>query len=219
MEFSLITEFKDLGLITWICLATALALVVILTIHFINGKREEQENRHQRTDSTRALVYGALCVALSFSLSYIRIFSMPQGGSLTLASVLPLALYAYWFGPKYGIIAGMAAGLLQFIQRPEIVHWAQPLLDYVFAFGCFGIAGFFRKSLALGIVVGGIGRILFSTISGVVFFAMYAPEGMNPWVYSIGYNTVVLGPDALLAAIIAMLPPVARLFDRVIKKD
>ena len=104
----------------------------------------------------------------------------------------------------------MAGGILQFIQQPEIVHWAQPLFDYIFAFGCFGLAGFFRRSLPLGLIAGGIGRILFSTLSGVLFFAMYAPEGMKPRVYSISYNTVVLGPDVLLCFLIAVLPPVKK---------
>jgi thiamine transporter len=213
MEFSLISEFKDIGLITWICLGTALIMAAVLIPALIRGKGAEAGA--SRTDKTQALVYGALCIALSFLLSYIRLFSMPQGGSLTLASVLPLALYAYWFGPKYGIIAGMAAGILQFIQEPVVYHWAQPFFDYVFAFGCFGLAGYFKKSLPLGLIVGGIGRILFSTAAGGLFFYMYAPAGMNPWVYSIGYNTVVLGPDVLLCVIIAALPPVKRLFDRI----
>ncbi|OQB25443.1 MAG: Thiamine transporter ThiT [Firmicutes bacterium ADurb.Bin182] len=217
MEFTLISEFKDLGLLTWICLGTALIMTAVLISVLARSKKAGEPPDEIKKSATRALVYGALCVALSFLLSYIKLFSMPQGGSITLASVLPLALYAYRFGPKYGIIAGMAAGVLQFIQQPEVYHPVQPFLDYVLAFGCFGLAGYFRRSLPLGLIVGGIGRILFSTLSGGLFFYMYAPEGMNPWIYSVAYNTVVLGPDVLLCAFIAVLPPVKKLMDNIMK--
>ena len=66
--------------------------------------------------NTKRLVYGALCIALSFALSYVKLFSMPMGGSITLCSMLPLMLYAYRFGTPAGLLAGLAYGLLQLIQ-------------------------------------------------------------------------------------------------------
>ena len=57
---------------------------------------------------TKAIVYGGLCVAIAFVLSYIRLYRWPQGGSITLASALPVFIYAYIFGPTAGIAAGTA---------------------------------------------------------------------------------------------------------------
>lgn len=219
MEFSLLEELRELALSQWVLIGVALALVAALWIALVRMHRTRKEQAQpapvQVKDTTRALVYGALCVALSFLLSYLKLFSMPQGGSITVASMLPLALYAYWFGLKQGLIAGVAVGILQCIQQPYVVHWAQFFLDYVFAFACFGLAGLFPRSLPLGLIVGGIGRILCSTLAGVIFFAEYAPAGMNVWAYSVGYNAGSLGPDVIICIVIALLPPMARVFERI----
>ena len=170
----------------------------------------------------RALVYGALCVALAFALSYVKLFSMPMGGSVTLCSMLPILLYGYRFGVGPGLLCGLAYGLLQLLQKPEIVHWVQPLMDYPFAFGVLGLAGVFRKTklpesvgLALGIVTGGALRLGFHVASGAVFFGAYAPAGMNPWWYSFLYNGGYLGVETLLCLLVALLPPVRRALKRI----
>lgn len=220
MKFELLKAFRELMFREWVLLGLAAALVAVLAVLVVRARRAgEREAKPTAPGGARALVYGALLVAVSFVLSYLRLLSMPQGGAITVASVLPLALYAYWFGPRNGIIAGLAAGVLQFLQEPVVVHWAQPVLDYLLAFGCFGLAGLFRRrqryGLALGLLVGGLGRVLCSTLSGVIFFAEYAPEGMNVWVYSLSYNLGYLGPDLLIATLVAWLSPVHRLFQRV----
>jgi len=43
----------------------------------------------------------------------------------------------------------------------------------------------------------------------VIFFADYAPEGMNPWVYSIVYQGSYLGAEMVLTLIVISIPPVA----------
>ncbi len=166
----------------------------------------------------RPLVYGALSIALAFALSYVKLFSMPLGGSVTLCSMLPLMLFSYRFGVRPGLLCGLAYGLLQLLQKPEIVHWAQLLCDYPFAFTVLGLAGVWRNArlpegvrLPLGIVTGGALRLLFHVLSGAVFFAAYTPEGMNPWWYSFLYNGGYLGVDTLLCLLAALLPPVKRL--------
>ena len=47
-----------------------------------------------RSSRTVVLVEGALCIALSIVLSYIRLFRMPQGGSVNL-ELVPLILFAW----------------------------------------------------------------------------------------------------------------------------
>lgn len=165
------------------------------------------------SNSTKKLVFSALGIALALVTSYIKLWEMPMGGSITLLSMLFICLIGYWFGAGYGIIAGVAFGLLQFIIDPYMVSIPQVLLDYPLAFGALGLSGLFHNKkygLQIGYVVGVIGRFVFSTLSGVIFFADYAPEGMNPWVYSIAYQGSYLGVEMVLTLIIISIPPVTK---------
>ena len=90
--------------------------------------------------TTREMAYAAISVALSFALSYVKFFALPQGGSVTLASMLPLMLFSYMFGIRKGIIVGAIYGVLQAIQDPWIIHPAQFFLDYPIAFAMTGLA-------------------------------------------------------------------------------
>ena len=78
--------------------------------------------------NAKATAYAGVCVAISFALSYIKLWDMPSGGALTLASMFPLALYSYAFGLKKGLFAGFCYSLLQAIQDPWIIHPAHFLL-------------------------------------------------------------------------------------------
>ncbi len=75
-------------------------------------------------------------------------------------------------------------------------------LDYPFAFGVLGIAALFKKQPILGVVAGVAGRFVGHFISGVVFFGMYAPEGMNPIVYSAVYNGGYLFAELVISAVL-----------------
>lgn len=203
-------EGKDLTM-----LLVALAVVALLVVLFFVMRASKQHAKNS-ADSTRAMVYGALCIALSFILSYIKLFSMPLGGSITLCSMLPICLYAYWYGPARGFTAAFAYGILQVIQDAYIVHWAQFILDYFIAFSCFGLASLFKKSLPLGIAVAGLARMIISMISGIVFFSEYAAEAgyASVFLYSLIYNASTIGVDTLICVIVALLPPVAKLVER-----
>ncbi|MBQ9983552.1 MAG: energy-coupled thiamine transporter ThiT [Lachnospiraceae bacterium] len=164
-------------------------------------------------DTTKKLVYSALGIALALVTSYIKLWEMPMGGSVTLLSMLFICLIGYWYGLKYGLIAGIAFGLLQFVIDPYMISVPQVILDYPLAFGALGLSGLFcdkRFGLQIGYVIGVIGRFVCSTLSGVIFFADYAPEGMNPWVYSIAYQGSYLGVELLLTLIVISIPPVAK---------
>lgn len=163
----------------------------------------------RKTNNTLALVYGGISIAMSFALSYARIFKMPAGGSVTVASLLPLALYSYMFGAKKGVMAGMIYGVLQIMQDPWIVHPAQVLLDYVIAFGVIGFTGLFRKipnkavGLGAGLVVASILRYLCHVCSGGLFFYAYANQAYDPWTWSFLYNTYVF-LDILIVIIVGI---------------
>lgn len=174
--------------------------------------------------NARMLAYAALCIALSFVLSYIRLFRMPQGGSVTAASMLPLMLFSYMFGPLPGFIAGAVYGLLQFLQDAYFVHPLQLLLDYPLAFAFLGLAGIFRGArfpgklqylrLPLGATLAGFMRLVMHVVSGAVFFAEYAPAGTNVWIYSIGYNGSFVAVDTLICLVILCIPAVQSLAQR-----
>jgi len=190
-------DFAEITPLTWVVLLAIVAFVIIISII----------GKHAKFN-TRAMVYGGLCVAVAFILSYIRLYRWPQGGSITLASPLPIFIYAYIFGPAAGFIAGTTYGLLQLVQDPYILHPFQVFLDYILAFAAWGIAGFFRKNLILGIIAGGLGQIFSSFLSGVIFFASFAPEGMSPILYSIAVNGTVLGTNILICVLVAMIPQI-----------
>ncbi len=163
--------------------------------------------------NTKKLIFSAMGIALAMVTSYIKVWEMPMGGSVTLLSMLFICLIGYWFGAKYGILAGAAYGILQFIIDPYMLSLPQVLLDYPLAFGALGLSGFFcdkKYGLQLGYIVGVLGRFICSLLSGVIFFASYAPEGMNPWVYSTLYQGSYLGAEGIITLILISLPPVAK---------
>jgi len=138
--------------------------------------------------STKIIAETVMFVALATVLSNIKIFSLPQGGSVTAASMVPILWLALRRGPKVGLFAATVYGVVQFALQPYILHLAQVLLDYPLAFGLLGLAGFFQKRPFIGVTVGITGRFLAHFLSGVIFFASYAPEGVHPVVYSAVYN-------------------------------
>jgi thiamine transporter len=152
----------------------------------------------------RVLTEAALAVALAFVLGLIKVFEMPFGGSISL-EMMPLILLALRQGPWVGIVAGAAYGLLDLVTPPVFaVHPVQVLFDYPLAFGALGLAGFFRPTVRgaiLGTVVAVLARFLCHFISGVIFFASYAPKGWNPYLYSAAYNAAYLVPSLIVALV------------------
>ena len=197
-------KFAEIPVGTWIALGLIVAFGVVLMCFTTKVKW-----------NAKMLAYAALCIAISFVLSYIRLFRMPQGGSITPASMLPVMMFAYAFGFGPGLVCSMAYGVLQMFQDMYIVGWVQATLDYVLAFGSLALVALFRGwksplNFSVGVVVAGIARVFFHVLSGVVYFAEYAPEGMDPLVYSLGYNLSSVGVDALICAVIAFIPGVRK---------
>ena len=161
---------------------------------------------------TRVLTHVALAVALAAVLSLVVLWRFPQGGMVTLGSMIPIFAVAIHYGPAVGILAGVLLGLITMILDPFFVHPFQIFLDYIFAFGALGLAGFVRGNKLLATLVGGGGRFVGHFLSGVVFFGMYAPEGMNPWIYSAVLNGTYLGIETAIAAVIILVLPMERIF-------
>ncbi len=126
---------------------------------------------------------------------------MPQGGSVTAGEMIPIIIFALRHGSLPGIVVGALYGFVQMLFGGSIFHPVQAILDYPVAFGVLGLAGLFSsefektkkilpviKGASLGIVL----RMIAHTLTGAIFFASYAPEGQNPWAYSIIYNASYL---------------------------
>ena len=156
---------------------------------------------------TRVLTEAALAIALAFVLGLIKIFQMPFGGSISL-EMIPLILFALRQGPVVGTITGAAYGLLNLAVEPVVVHPLQVLFDYPLAFGALGLAGLFRPTVRgaiIGATVAVLARFVCHFLSGVVFFASYAPEGWNPLLYSGAYNAAYLVPSLVIALVVVVV--------------
>ncbi len=127
---------------TGLIVSAVIFMLVIAVIYLFGDKR--------KISDTRSIVYGAVSIALSFALSYVKFFAMPQGGSVTFASLLPLMIYCCMFGTRRGTIVCLVYGLLQAIQDPWILHPMQFLLDYPLAFGLIGVSGIFIEKRVFG---------------------------------------------------------------------
>ncbi len=143
----------------------------------------------------------AIFTALATVLSTITIYVMPQGGSITLASMVPIIWLSLRRGPKIGIITCTLYGAIQFVLLPYAINPIQVLLDYFLAFGVLGLAGFFSKYPTLGAAAGVSLRFIMSFISGVVYWApIYAPN-INPYIYSAAYNGSYILPELIITVI------------------
>lgn len=164
---------------------------------------------------SRSVAYAGVCIAISFALSYLRLVKMPQGGSITLASLLPIMLYSYMFGVKKGVFAAFILGLLQAVQDPVILHPAQFVLDYPAAYACIGLAGMFARTkrleklpqlqFAFGAIVAGLARFVSHYLSGCFAFGVFAPEGQPVWLYSLIYQAGYVLPDIAIVVAAGVL--------------
>ncbi|HBU13211.1 MAG TPA: energy-coupled thiamine transporter ThiT [Clostridiales bacterium] len=168
----------------------------------------------QKGWAARELTAAALCIAAAFLLSFIKLFSMPMGGSITPASMLPIMAFAYIYGVRKGLVVGIVYSLLQFLQEPFFVAPAQFLLDYTGAFSLLALAGLAKKNIVPGILYACGARFVCQYLSGVIFFGMYAPEGMPAWLYSLGYSGTVVGVEAAICVAVALIPGMNGLLNR-----
>jgi len=177
-----------------------------------------------KPDRTRVFVEIALTIALAAVLAMLRVWKMPQGGTISLVMV-PLYVLALRRGAFVGIVAGALYGVVDFWIDPfPPVHWIQPLLDYPLAYAACGLAGLFAPvwrravvgsriplgvagAILPGVALAALTRYAVHVVSGVVYFGEYAPEGQPVLVYSLGYNSFVLVSAVFAAAATAAVLP------------
>ena len=193
-------------------LVVVLAILAFLGIsYFVNADGKGKL-------SVKQLTVSALCLALAFVLSNVKLFKLPMGGSVTVFSMFFITYIGYLYGPRVSLASAFAYGLLQMIVDPYIISVPQLLCDYVLAFTALGLAGFFHNTkfgMYKGYLVGVFGRFVFVVLSGVVFFADYAPEGMSPIGYSVAYNGSYLAAEAVLTMVVLFIPAVRVALNRI----
>ena len=196
-----------------ICLVILILALLGIAMCFIRKRSKKL--------TVKQLAFCAVSIALGTVLSYIKVFSFPTGGSITLLSMLIICLPGYWFGVGAGIMTGVAYGVLQMLIDPYILFPMQLVMDYLLAFGALGLAGLFARKmhgLIPGYITGILGRYVFAVLSGWIFFGMYAWEGWNPLLYSMVYNGIYIFAEAIVTIVILLLPPVKKAME-IVKKQ
>ncbi|MCB2305436.1 energy-coupled thiamine transporter ThiT [Clostridium estertheticum] len=172
--------------------------------------------------TTQMITLVGVSIALATSLQFITIMKLPQGGSVTAGSMVPIVLIALFYGPEVGFLTGFLFGIINFILSPFAVHPVQVLFDYPLPFMAIGIVGYFRSLKITGILIGVIcamlARFACHFISGVVFFATSAPKGTSVYLYSLLYNGSYMGLEAIITCIIIAILPIKRLSKLVVNK-
>ena len=186
-------------------------LVILFAGVLLSGKKQKT--------NTKTMVVSALLVGLSIVLTRITIYSLPQGGSVSLFGMLPIVICAYFFGTRRAVMCGMCVGMIDLIFKPYVIHPIQLLLDYPLAFGAIGFAGLIFMAKKDGLIpaylFGVLCRYICAVISGVVFFGAYAPEGFSALTWSLWYNVVYLAIEAAGTVVLLLIPSVRYSLKRV----
>lgn len=162
----------------------------------------------------RALCEGAIFVAIAQILGYIKLFALPEGGSVTL-NMLPVFVYcARWgFGP--GMLVSFTLSLLQLLLDGAYAYsWQSIIGDYLVAYTVIGLAGMFsrkKNGFFIGAAVGALARFLVAWAVGAIVWGEYMPDsffGMtmtSPWFYSALYNGSYLLINTVLCILVGAL--------------
>lgn len=221
LSFSLLAAVskQTTDIVTWVAIGCIALLAIGLALTCIFVKKY----------TTHEIAFAGICLALSFALSFIKVSPVQYGGSITLASFVPLLIYAYKFGPVKGTLAGITLGLFNFISGPYILTPLTFFLDYVFAFASIGLMGFAPKfgklSLAAKVTIGTVlvyvVRFIFHLLSGFIYFAENSIwvdlPTPNMFVYSFIYQCVYLPADCALCAIVLFVTAKTKALEGLLK--
>ena len=161
--------------------------------------------------TTSMLINVALMLALTIVLHQLRIFHMPQGGSVTLGAMVPLLFLTYRYGAGIGCLAGFLYGMINLMQDAFILHPVQVLFDYPLPYMALAVAATVPGRYYTGAALAFAARFLCHYISGIVFFGSYAPPEMSPYLYSLVFNATYLVPEAVICLLLLRVLPVPRL--------
>lgn len=173
---------------------------------------------------TKKLTLSAMLTALAFVLVLVsQLLPAPwtQGGYITLASMVPIILVSIILDTKWGLLSGFVFSLIQLMTdfylppaTTALTFFGVIMLDYVIAFTCLGLAGFFLKLMGnkpwaiplSGTIVTGI-RYAMHVLSGLLIWGAFADTDCVP-LYALIYNGSYMIPEMIITTIVlALLTP------------
>ena len=173
------------------------------------------------SSTTKKLTNSAIMIALSLVLSFCAIFKAPNGGDVTIGSMVPIMIIAFMYSTKWGIFTSLVYTVLNMIFKGVVTtlpteglgsYAMMIILDYVLAFGVFGLAGFFWRlmgekkwAMTVSAVIVTFLRFVCHFASGIILWGSSAPEGQPVWLYSITYNGGYMLPEILINAVIVAI--------------
>ncbi len=172
-----------------------------------------------KISNTKKLTLSAIMVALATVLSFISVYRLANGGSVTLASMVPIILIAYLYDVKWSVLTALVYAIIQMIMgfyppptNDILSYFLVVMLDYIIAFGCLGLAGVFFKMLGknkIAITLSGaivvIIRFVCHFLSGVIIWDVWAPEGQSVYLYSLTYNGSYMGLELVITVVVLAL--------------
>ena len=184
----------DGGLTTAGYVTSIAAMVILVVIAAVLFHKKSSSGKL----TTQQLVTCAVALALAYATSYLKVFSLPFGGSVTLCSMLFIVLIGYWYGPKIGILTGLVYGIFQFLQEPYVLS-------------------FFPKSKKYGLqkayVAAILARGVFHVLGGYLYWMSYMPENYPKSlsaIYPIVYNYSYILAEGVITLILISIPAVSK---------
>lgn len=174
------------------------------------------KNTSAKKSNVKRLVLTAVLIGMGTALSLVKVYQLPLGGSITLLSMLPIALISIEYGIGWGLVGAFTYSLIQFgfgIGEGVFGWGLSPvaligciLLDYVLAYTSIGLAGIFRKKgtfgICAGVAIALVCRFIFHLLSGALIFDIWMPEEWSdPWLYSLVYNGSYMLPELIFTTI------------------
>lgn len=170
---------------------------------------------------TKIMVECAILIALSTVLSFVKVWKLPWGGSITMFSMLPVCYISVRHGVKWGVGSAFIYSVIQLflgITVDGLLGWgltggilaACILIDYIIAFSVLGVSGVFSKKGFAGIMTGTamavVLRFVCHLLSGVYVFASAGKlwdgfETANTWLYSFVYNGCYMLPELIMTLV------------------
>lgn len=178
----------------------------------ITETEEKEKTKKSGKQTARRIVESALMIAVATGLSIVKLMDLPYGGSVTLASMLPLIIIAYRYGLRWGLLTGFVYGIIQQLLGLDnlsyVTTWqsvlAVILLDYLIAYAVTGIGGIFKqampqhRALTGGAVVVCILRYACHVFSGATVWAGLSIPTSAALAYSLGYNATYMIPETIV---------------------
>ncbi len=170
-----------------------------------------------RNNNLKRLALCAIMIALATVLSIFPTIKAPLGGSITIASMVPIMLVSFVYGPKWGVPVAVGYSVVQLLlDVAAVASWGLTpavfvgclLIDYIIAFSVLCVCGFFtlKKTTLVRVILGtltaGMLRYLAHFVSGYLFFGAWAEEGFSPFTWAIVYNGAYMIPEIAICIVV-----------------